>query len=283
MKTPMKISLKTMLTLPSLALPVVYSGLLALGSGAATSLPAREAAAQPALATRDKEGGIGIGAFAQAGAAGDEIITIILLDKDGKRVEVVAKTGKFGSSNKLDDIKKKLSGPLKAELIAKSINRDAAGLVIVRRAGHVLTLQAKAPYRGVVRVRVSNNTRQHRNKVKVSYPMFVQPRAELVVAPDVELARVIMIGGIEGLDDDGAPSVLQLGTERWVGNWLPQRYGSLERLIRKVCKDLQVHGIQAMLENPFSIRIDLDPSLDGGLVYGNTDLGIQQMAASGGS
>ncbi len=259
--------------LPFSILPlIVFSGWI---SGSKTAGPETSVS----LAPKPKENGVGILQLKKARKDGDYAITIQFLDSDGKRHSVSVSTGKAGTKHKDDDIKKGTSAEDKAKKLTEAINKnpELQGKVHAVRVGHVVNIEKDGDGKGVVRVTIQDGTDELGDHAEVSYP---EKASQSVVPPDPEVARVIMIGFVQGLDDDDQPANVTVGTNKWVGTWATQNYQVLADLVQAIKDDLVQHGIQASLENPFSIRIELD-DLDGGVIFGNTDCGIHMQASSG--
>ncbi len=228
-------------------------------------------------AIRFREGGIGFGAFTKARKTNDEVITIQYIDKDGKRVTKEFLTGEQGSKNADDDLKKGCTKEEMAERVKKAINTNLSGVVQATRASFTVSVVATPPNKGIEKFHVTNHTRGKHNQQFIVFPG--EPNKKL--SQEHYVGRIIMIGGIAGEDDDGNPSTVTVGTQRWEKTWNPSTFSTLEGMVSTIVDELVAHGIQATLENPFSIKIVLDEQVDHGLIYGDTDVGIEQYAGVG--
>ena len=229
------------------------------------------------------EGGIGIGAFSKVRKQGDEKILIQYIDKNGKRVTAEASTGQTGTKHKDDDLKKGDSREVKAERIKKAINTSPQlqGQVKATRHGFIVIVEALSPNKGIEKFHVTDNANEQKNKSYIELPAETIRKMKGLIPKPSYVGRVIMIGGIEGVDDDDLPASVTIGTARWKKEWPTSEFSDLPGLISTIVKDLVSHGIKARLENPYSIKIDLDPTIDHELIYGNTDVGIHQSAGVG--
>ena len=225
------------------------------------------------IATLPKKGGVAILSCGKAKRSGDELISITYLDPKGELVPFEAATGQSGSQHEWDDIAKGTSGPAKAAAIATAINDSGAPLT-ASAVGHVVTVGTTGGCQGIRRMSVTNNTRQARDKVKISVerspgPIGAQPLPE---------GYVTLVGILSRQDDDGNPAEFALGTDRGTFETTTGEHASLVTLCQAAVGELVAHGVSASLVRPTVIRVVLDPVRDGQLVWGCTDTGATMMA-----
>lgn len=146
--------------------------------------------------------------------------------------------------------------------------------VSVSVQGHVVTMSAKAPYEGLRALGTKGKPKETGNRAGISYPATALAAA----APEPDpVGRVIMFGAMPR----SAGYVVQVGTDRWVGTWDPSQFASVAKMMIQIQSDLVANGINAVLENPWSLKLVLDPTLDGGLRWGNSAPDIEQWISVG--
>lgn len=221
---------------------------------------------------------------------GDEILSFTY--KDGptapkKTVEL--QTGQTGTANIGDDITKGTTAAQKAEKLVAAINAKAAEIAgagnplpfQATAAGHTISLVTNAPNHSLDNLRLTNNTNQKRDKVKISK----DPAALAMAAPPsppervtVQVAHVIFIGGLQGTNDDGLPAEVRLGTDRHEVVAQTSAFDSLEAMCAFLVRALVSNGVAASLVLPTVVRIDLDET-DDGVVYGCDDTSVHHSAS----
>lgn len=225
--------------------------------------------------------------LAPASASGDEILSFTYKDASGARQTIQVETGKSGTANSSDDIEKGTTGPAKAARIALAINTKASELASpggpnpfqAVAVGHSVNLITIAPNQDIRNLRITNNTRQRRDGVRISR----DPASVSAVAPTPEQAvlqqaHVIFTGGLAGKDDDGEDASVTLETNRLSVTLNTAGYQSVEGLCAAMVKALVAGGVSASLILPTVIRVDLDAE-DGALMYGCTDVALQQQVS----
>jgi len=218
------------------------------------------------------DGGVGIGYFSPVKKQGDEIITLSYYDEDNQLITLSCQTGQPGSKHTGDDLPKGMSGSDKAQRIADAINQahDPSGAsypVSAHATGHVVTVGVVRAGKGIKKFKVTNNTRQIRNKQSVSKSYGDGEAGH-------QESYIYLSGRVMGLDDDLGASEIHIGTDHYQAALHPMHPMSIEKAARELVRDLVNHRVAASLVLPTVIRIILDDEQDGKTHYGCSDAGM---------
>jgi len=217
--------------------------------------------------------------FNQVDRAEDEIITVCYLDGKGKNQEFVAKTGDEAKPG--DDLPKNLSGIDRALRVAEAINTapDNNGDVTAQRVDdpngrptNVLMVVVNAPNTNLKTIKTTNNTKQRGNTVQIVKRADSAAQVVHHQSKDQSLGCFIYFSGsVSGLDDDGYPSVVELGTGAYEAEIKPTELQDVSDVVELLAKELRRNGVPVELVCPMVLKI---MPLEGQVVYGCTDIAL---------
>ncbi len=226
--------------------------------------------------------GTGIITVSSPTKTADDSISVSYKDKEGNNQSVTASTGESGSANTGDDLSKDMSAEDKAIRYKKALDESA----LVTEHGGTVTANGSAvtiyvPGGSVKSISFANNTKQKdlEGDVHGSMPSIGGTGMELIATPYTKIGRMTLTGFASGVDDDGMPSMLKIGTDRGTVLIAPQAGQSAGSIAWMLVSQLRSqYRIQTMCPAPGVVDVYLHQGVDGGLKWGTSDTGVDQTA-----